>query len=127
MSFTFNAADGLIVVSVKIIGPNGHTFAQLALDTGATTTLIQTATLVSVGYDPAAAPDRLLVTTGSGVEYVTRLSLLRIEALGQARSNFAVVAHTLPPSASVDGLLGLDFLRGLHLGIDFRRGEITLA
>jgi predicted aspartyl protease len=127
MSFTFNATGGLILVSVRVNGPAGHIFAQLALDTGATASLIQTATLVSIGYDPAAASDRVLVTTGSGVEYVPRLPLDRVEALGQVRAGFPVVAHTLPPSAGVDGLLGLDFFRGQQLMIDFRRGEITLV
>jgi hypothetical protein len=126
MSFPFNAADGLILVSMNIYGPTGHVSAQLALDTGATVSLIRTATLVFIGYD-AAVPDRVLVTTGSGVEYVPRLSLDRVEALGQARPSFPVVAHTLPPSATVDGLLGLDFFRGQQLCIDFRQGEITLA
>jgi hypothetical protein len=27
----------------------------------------------------------------------------------------------------VDGLLGLDFMRGLELSIDFRRGVVALA
>ena len=60
MSFAFSAAGGLLIVSVRIDGPAGHTLSQLALDTGATATLIQTATLVSIGYDPAAASDRVL-------------------------------------------------------------------
>jgi predicted aspartyl protease len=127
MTFPFDAAEGLIIVSVDIHGPAGQVSAQLALDTGATASLIRTATLVFIGYDPAAAPDRVLVTTGSGVEYVPRLALDRIEALGQMRASFPVIAHTLPPSATVDGLLGLDFLRGQQLSIDFRRGEITLT
>lgn len=43
------------------------------------------------------------------------------------RQEFEVVGMTLPPSASVDGLLGLDFLRDPCLTIDFRRGKIELA
>lgn len=39
----------------------------------------------------------------------------------------AVVAHTLPPSATVDGLLGLDFLRERLLTVDFRVGSISLV
>jgi hypothetical protein len=48
-------------------------------------------------------------------------------AMGQERTDFPVLAHTLPPSASVDGLLGLDFLRRQIVTIDFRRGIISLA
>jgi len=72
-------------------------------------------------------PDRIQLTTGSGVEYAPRLLVNKIEALGQERVNFPVVAHTLPPSASVDGLLGLDFFRGQELNVDFREGIIMLS
>jgi predicted aspartyl protease len=99
----------------------------LALDTGATATVVNIAMLVAVGYDPALAPTRLQVTTGSGVEYAPPVTLSRIQALGQERLDFPVLGHTLPPSAGVDGLLGLDFLRGQSLTVDFRSGHVTLG
>lgn len=82
---------------------------------------------MQIGYDPATAPDRFQITTGSGIEFVPRITLNKIAALGQERASFPVLCHTLPPSASVDGLLGLDFFRGRSLTIDFRGGQITLA
>jgi hypothetical protein len=88
--------------------------------------MVNTAVLVSIGYDPAQAPRRVRMTTGSGVEYVPRLAIDRLEALGQMRTSFEIVSHTLPPSALIDGLLGLDFLRDQRLTVDFRRGLITL-
>jgi predicted aspartyl protease len=126
VSVSFNPGHRLIVVTAQIWGPAADTHLQLALDTGATSTLINTARLVALGYDPALAPQRVRITTGSGVEYVPYLVIDRIEALGQHRTRFPVLSHTLPPSASVDGLLGLDFLRGRRLTIDFRAGRITL-
>lgn len=127
MRYNFNSVDGLIMVSARIDGPTGHTYAELALDTGATGSLIRPSKLVVIGYDPGVAPDRVLVTTGSGVEYVPRLPVDRIETLGQTVNQFNVLAHTLPPSAMVDGLLGLDFFRGQRLIIDFQSGEIELV
>jgi hypothetical protein len=47
--------------------------------------------------------------------------------MGQERRHFPVLAHTLPPSASVDGLLDLDYVRGQMLNIDFRQGTISLT
>src|SRR6266849_1165294 len=126
MSTPFYAADGLIIVPAQVWGPAGDRVVQLALDTGATVTIVRTAILVSIGYDPALAPDRVLMTTGSGIEYASRLTVSRFEALGRIRNGFSVIAHTLPPSAGIDGLLGLDFLRGQRLTIDFRRGQISL-
>ena len=67
------------------------------------------------------------MTTGSGVEFVPRLAVRRIEALGQTRTDFGVLGHTLPSSAGVDGLLGLDFLEGRMLTIDFREGWAELV
>ena len=126
MSVPFDLKKGLIVVPVRVWGPKGDDLVEPALDTGATTTLIRTAVLVALGYDPAAAPDRVQVTTGSGVEFTPRLNISRISTLGHARAHFPILAHTLPPTASIDGLLGLDFLRGKRLVIDFRRARLGL-
>jgi predicted aspartyl protease len=127
MSFSFDPHQGLIVVHAEIWGPVGSGVLRLALDTGATDTLMNVAMLVAVGYDPALAAGRLQVTTGSGVEFVPRVLLDGVIALGQERRGFPGLAHTLPPSAGVDGLLGLDLFRGQSLTIDFRSGGLTLA
>ena len=83
--------------------------------------------LVAIGYDPALVPDRVQVTTGSGVEFVPRVMLDRIMALGREYTGFPVLGHTLPPSAGIDSLLGLDFFRERSLTIDFHTGRVTLA
>lgn len=126
MSTAFNAREGLVIVRARIWGPTGDALLRLALDTGASSTSVRTGVLVSIGYDPAAALERVQVTTASGVEFVSRLSVHKLEALGQSRTHFAVLCHTLPPSASVDGVLGLNFLREHRLVIDFRTGLIDL-
>jgi len=110
----------------KLFGTSGSIIVRLALDTGATRTTINVGLLTTIGYDPSLVPDRIQMTTGSGVEYAPLLLVRRVEALGQGRTDFPVVAHTLPPSASVDGLLGLDFFRGQILNLDFRTGVVTL-
>ena len=126
MSEVFYPHRGLIIVRAEVAGPNGIGVLRLALDTGATGTLISVGLLTAIGYDPALAPNRVQITTGSGVEYVPRITVVRLKALGQERLNFPVLSHTLPPSTSIDGLLGLDFLRGQELNLDFRAGRITL-
>jgi len=127
VSYPFNAQRGLVIVQTEIFGPSGSIVLRLALDTGATGTMINVAPLTTIGYDPSLAPDRVQVTTGSGVEYAPRLPVTRIIAMGQDRRGFPVLAHTLPPSAGIDGLLGLDFLRGSVVNIDFRQGAVSLA
>ena len=79
-----------------------------------------------LGYNPAVSRDQVHVTTGSAVEFAPRILVESIEAIGRVRRDFPLLCHTLPPSATVDGLLGLDFLRGNRLVVDFRTGTIEL-
>ncbi len=109
MSFRFNPEKGLIVIPARLTGPYGDVVAQLALDTGASGSMINWDIAILLGYDPAASKERIQVTTGSGVEYTPRIEIQKIEAIGRTCYNLPTICHTLPPSAIVDGLLGLDF------------------
>jgi len=126
MSFSFDPRQGLVIVHAELEGPTGSAVLRLALDTGATGTVVSAGLLVALGYDPALTPDRVQITTGSGVEFVPCVTLEKIMALGQERTEFPVLGHTLPPSAGVDGLLGLDFFRDQSLTLNFRTGQATL-
>jgi predicted aspartyl protease len=127
MSFPFNPRHGLILVQAEVEGPSGLIRLRLALDTGATTTIIDPSLLIAIGYDPNSVQNRVPVTTGSAVVTAPLLPVIRMRALGQERLNFQLLSHSLPPSAGVDGLLGLDFLRGRLLTVDFTNGVLTLA
>lgn len=123
----FHPASGPIFVTATITGPFGSLALKLLLDTGATTSLINRASLISLGFDPDQPARRTTMTTGSTIEVVPVIVLTRLSALGQHRFGFPVIAHALPASSALDGLLGLDFLRGLSLTIDFRAGRMTLT
>lgn len=127
MNVPFDPRNGLVIVRAELTGSCGNGVVRLALDTGATGTLINAGILVAIGYDPTLALGRVQVTTGSGVEFLPRVTLDKIKALGHERADFPVLCHTLPPSAGVDGLLGLDFCRGQKLTVDFRKGNARLA
>lgn len=124
MKITFNPTQGLIVIPTRLYGPRTDTIVRLALDTGATGSMINWDVAVLLGYDPASAKERIQVTTGSGVEFAPRLAIKKIELLGRTIDNFPILCHTLPPTATVDGLLGLDFFRGVRLVVDLRAGIV---
>ena len=126
MSTAFNRKRGLIVLACEVWGPGGSAVLRLGLDTGATTTTINTAPVVALGYDPELSAKRVELTTGSGIEYAPRIELHQIQALGIIEKRFPVLCHTLPPSTGVDGVLGLDFLRERELIVNFRTGLIAL-
>ena len=54
MRYPFDSKAGIILVKTKVYGPGGDAIVNLALDTGATWTLVSWETAVLVGYDPAS-------------------------------------------------------------------------
>jgi predicted aspartyl protease len=127
LKFDFNPKLHLIIVEAVVHGPRAKQVARLAVDTGATTTLIGTSFLLERGCDPSLASEHVSINTASGLELLPLVQVNQLNALGSERQSFPVLAHNLPPTSSVDGLLGLDFFRNLSLTIDFRAGTIELV
>ena len=124
---TFAPIGGPIVIEARATGPRRSRDLRLIVDTGATGTMIHLPVLIALGFDPAQDGRPVQITTASGVELGFKIRLTRLFALGQNRLNFPVIAHTLPATATVDGLLGLDFFQGHILTLDFQVGSITLT
>ena len=81
----FNPQRGLIVVRVTLFGPLGNRAARLALDTGASSTLVSKQILTAIGYNPDALPKTVTFTTGSQVEAAARVAVDKLKALDQER------------------------------------------
>ena len=131
MKVPFKSNSGLICVEVALRGKSAdgeikNVALLLALDTGATGTVISAKRLDEAGYDLDKPEDEIYITTGSGLISVPKIGIEKLTALGKTKENFLVIAHDLPPTASVDGVLGLDFLRENVLTVDFVKGEIEL-
>lgn len=126
MSQAFDSTRALIVVRARLQGPTTEVGLNLALDTGASQTMVNVLPLTLAGYLLEAATEHAEITTGSGVTYAPRLPVLRLSALGHEIVGLPVLAHTLPPSAGIDGLLGLDFMQDRVLRIDFPRSLVSL-
>ena len=126
MSFSFDLKQPLICVRARLSGPAGDRMVRIALDTGASVTMISRTVIERLGYDPEAAPSHAEVTTASGIAKAPVIQIAEIHALGVTRRNVNVICYTLPAGARVDGVLGLDFFRGRRLVIDFREGTVSL-
>jgi hypothetical protein len=123
MMLPFDPGEDLIVVPARVLGSGKELIVRLALDTGATSSMLNWDIAVNLGYDPSAAPNRVHTTTGSGIEMLPSIIIRRFESLGHAHTDFPIL---LPPTTDIDGVLGLDFFRGRKLTIDFRIGLVTL-
>lgn len=122
----FDQTRGPIVVPAAIWGPRTGADALLLLDTGALSTVISIELVEHIGYDVAQAPQPVRIITASRVQRAHRVPVAKVMALGKERRDFPVIAHTLPPVARVDGVLGLDFFRGHRLIVDLREGWVRL-
>ncbi len=120
--------SGLVVVRAELVGPIGPFSVDLAVDTGATRTVLDLRPLLFAGIDPeeeGIPPQRIITVAGPALAYSVRLASIR--CLGRQRTTFDVAAHHLPPQMLVDGLLGLDFLGSGRLEFDFDAGTVALS
>jgi predicted aspartyl protease len=126
VSVYFDLELQLVVVSATLTGPSGPVECLLAVDTAATDTHISPYVLQLAGYDPAALFDPVTLLTVGGRLTTDRIRVARLRCLGQTATDFRVICHTVTATTRIDGLLGLDFLRGRVLTLDFVRGRIAL-
>ena len=82
----------------------------MALDTGATYTMIPWEIAEALGYKPEMSKEKVTLITASGVETAPLIEIKKIKFLGEGLDNVAVVCHDLPPKSYVTGLLGSSFL-----------------
>ena len=127
MSHQFDPTVGGIIVAADLVGPAGAVELFLALDTGSTGTLVSESRLRLAGLDPSQPTGQAHITFGGGTVTRPMVTALRLTALGVTVTDFKVVCHTLPPSAGVDGVLGLDFFEGHVLTIDFVNHTVALT
>lgn len=116
----------VIVLSVTMRGEEIEKKIEMALDTGATYTMIPWEVAEVLGYEPAVSKDRVSMVTASGVERAPLITLKSISVLGKDADNVQTVVHNLPEKSYVDGLLGLSFLKSFKLSLDFRNGILEL-
>lgn len=118
--------DSLVLVDCKI---ERDTYT-LAIDTGASHTVIDLTALLIVGFQVQNAVRIVQFSTANGVVDAYVFVIEEIRALGLARYNFEICAYDfLSPDATdnFEGVLGLDFFKGKDLAISFRRFEISLS
>jgi hypothetical protein len=79
-----------------------------------------------LGYDLSRPLGRARIRSATGTAFAQLVRVSAVAALDRVRTDFLVAAHDLPLGVEADGLLGLDFFRGLVLNLDFVRGRASL-
>lgn len=124
--YPFLPNDIRIAVPVLVIGSKTEVELTFCLDTGATRSSIRPKWLEAIGIDLSRPTSQVNVRGVIGVGRASCYELPTLSALGRILNRMTIIAQEYPRSVTVDGLLGLDFLRGQILTINFSRGRIVL-
>lgn len=125
---SFEPTLPLIVLPITISDINADIFRDVivALDTGATITIIPTEIAVALGYDPANSSRQMQLLTASGTASAKFITVRKLTAAGETIEDVDVLCHDLPGNSGIKGLLGLNFLKHFELNISFSTGTIEL-
>jgi aspartyl protease family protein len=114
--------------SVVIIGAtlNGTTPVKLVLDTGASFTMISSATAKQLDIDASQNPRTMPFQTANGMIHAPLINLESISVAGLELKNLTAAVHDAMPDSAAAGLLGLNFLTNFRMDIDTEKGIVHL-
>ena len=115
-----------LIVPVTIVGPRSSRQFRLTLDTGSGVTVLPAQPLRALGVDLSRPVSHVRLRGVAGTVRTPLVHVPAVSAFGRVRTDFVVAAHDFPLGTDTDGLLGLDFLRGFVLKVDFVRGRMSL-
>ncbi len=123
---SFNPAAKSIYLRLKVDSINADTTRDIlvALDTGASTTMIPTEVAIDLGYNLSNLNEQIM--TANGIVWTNRITVRKLTAIGETVENIDVVCHDLPEGSIIEGLLGLNFLRHFDVNISFSTGTIEI-
>ncbi len=125
--FRFDTKVPVIILTILLEGQgSSKQKIKVALDTGATYTMIPWEIAEILGLEPELSKERVEIITASGVEKAPLVTLKSIVVLGKRIERVEAIVHDLPPKSYVDGLLGIKSLVELKLKIDFEQGILEV-
>lgn len=124
--FKLTSEKGLLLCFAQIYGKGKPILLKLAVDTGATKTIIPPEAVLSIGVNPARSQNTTEITTGTGTVICPVAIIPQFSCFGVTLKKLPVVCHHLPPESPVEGLLGLDFLKAAKVVLDFARNVIEI-
>lgn len=124
----FNRKLEIILVRLSVGGVNADESQVLpvGVDTGASTTVIPTQVALDLGYDLVNPKEETELITASGSIPAKIITVRQLTAIGETVEDIDVVCHDLPKGATIEGLLGLNFLERFDINISFSTGTIEI-
>lgn len=114
----------LITTYVQLYHGQKYADAYVALDTGATSTLLTPSLVQQLELEPTTAPYR--IASATGVEMVRGYRLGCMQLGEEKLENLEITAMPLPDQLQLDGLIGLNFLSHFIVTFDFQIMQVRM-
>jgi hypothetical protein len=126
---TFDTSAPLPIVHAKIKGKLRKRPVRLVFDTGAFMTQVTTAVVEELGYSARDGENRIFTYGPSGPideGYAVKIGCL--ELFGKKFGGLIIAAYDFSnlEAQGIDGLLGFDVIKQLHLEMNGPRGELVI-
>lgn len=122
-SVPFEKHGQVVVIEAML---NNKTSAKFVVDTGASYTMISSATARELTIHPIQNQRTMPFQTANGVIQAPLTSLESVTVGGLEIKNLTAAIHDVIPDSKVAGLLGLNFLSNFRLDIDTQKGMLHL-
>lgn len=126
-SYTLIRTGRLLLARAAVTGPAGTKVLNLLVDTGSTYTILPAEVLESIGLSPVESREHERIATGGGYIIAPKVRVSSLSTLGREFRRFVVIAHTLPFSGPIDGLLGMDILCRVKARISTAKGVVEVG
>jgi len=113
-----------LIVLESFIGKEKYS-VDMALDTGATYVMLPLHVAKYLDHD-VLSKRRKPIITASKTENVPVMNIDEMTVANATARDVEAICHNMPPKSSVQGLIGLSFLRNFRLLIDFREGYLDI-
>ena len=114
----------LITTYVQLYHGQKYADAYVALDTGATSTLLTPSLVQQLELEPTTAPYQ--IASATGVEMVRGYRLGCMQLGEEKLENLEITAMPLPDQLQLDGLIGLNFLSHFIVTFDFQIMQVRM-
>jgi clan AA aspartic protease (TIGR02281 family) len=122
-SVPFEKHGAVVIIQATL---NGKAPVKLILDTGASFTMISSATAKQLEIDINQNKRSMPFQTANGTIQAALINLDSISVAGLELKNLTAAVHDALPDPEVAGLLGLNFLTNFRMDIDAEKGVVHL-
>ena len=122
-SFDGPTEDSLIAFTAHVNGKS----LTMVLDTGATHTVVDFGAVIKEGYRLSDTQGLVFIETANGLITANKFRVKELTCLDITRQDFEVSSFLFDdPQENVKGIVGLDFLQGLEICLNFKTGRVTV-